>query len=247
MEDDEISRGARSHARVVCIAVLIVIAVAASIVAGAGRRVHHITVRRQLTSTRALDLAIRSADVSISPVSVGPSTVEARESWTGGRPPSGVVVGIHRDVELGSSCPSSQYFWPLGARCSVRYAVRVPGRTLGITMQTGDLTLSGIAGTLSATLQTGDLRASALRATAVTVHVGVGDAHISFSGRPASVGVQIGIGDASVLLPRGRYDIVARASVGDVRIGAGIVQDPTSARRIVVRSNVGDVHLDADG
>jgi hypothetical protein len=96
-------------------------------------------------------------------------------------------------------------------------------------------------------MQTGDLQASGLRSSRATVRLGVGDAHVAFARAPLSLRVVVGVGDASALLPPGRYAIDARASLGDVRIGSGIVEDPSSPRSIVVTSGVGDVHVDASG
>jgi hypothetical protein len=237
--------------RVVGTAALIAIAVGGSLVASAGRTAHHFTVRRELAHPRAVVVQVSAADVAIAGGRARSATVEARETWAGSQQPTGRigVTPARSYLLLGSKCADSQHLqlWRFGAHCSVRYTVHTPATNgLAVAMGTGDLTVTGIAGPFSDSTETGDLHASALRSLLVTVHVGVGDAHVSFSRPPSSVTLVVGVGDGSVLLPRGHYDIDARASVGDVRIGAGIVQDPTSLRKITVSSNVGDVHVDAD-
>jgi hypothetical protein len=243
-----VERATRS--RVTAITALVLIAVAASIVAGIGRRVHRATETRQIPSTRTLAISVRASDVVVSGVSGSVASVESRELWTGSDPPVGVLM-LGPVLRLRSTCPGSRpldLLWSFGARCSVRYIVRTPRqRAARIVIDEGDATLAGLAGPLSVTMQTGDLRASGLLSARATIRLGVGDAQIAFARAPSSLRVVVGVGDASALLPPGRYAIAARASVGDVRIGPGIVEDPSSPRTIVVTSGVGDVHVDARG
>lgn len=250
VEEAAIPRRLRPRRRVVYGAVLVAIVVVASIAAGAGQRVYHATVRRELAHPDAVLVRVSAADVTIVGARGAPAVAQAHETWTGARRPSGESSAGSSGFVLRSRCPSSLHLhlWRFGARCSVRYTLRTPAaKRLGVTMDVGELHVTGIAGAFSDRTGTGDLYASSLRSARTTIVVGVGEAHLSFSRRPTSVGVRIGVGDAFLELPRGRYDIDAGASVGEVRIGPGIVQDASSPRTIVVRSSVGDVHIDARG
>jgi hypothetical protein len=220
------------------------------VVADVGRRVHHADAVRALAHPRALSVQIAAADVTIVGGPGAGATVHAHESWSGSQRPSGTTAVRAARLLLSSRCPASPnlHLWRFGAFCSVRYQLRTPAATpLHVSMGTGELHVTGVSGAFSATTGAGDLYASALRSPRTTVHLDVGEAHLSFARTPSSVRVQIGVGDAYVVVPRGRYDIDARASVGEVRIGPGIVQDPSSRRTIVVDSSVGDVSVDARG
>jgi hypothetical protein len=239
-----------SRSRIPTILALVLIAMIGSVVARIGLRVHRAIETRQIPSGRTLAISVRASDVLVSGVSGSVASVESRELWTGSDPPSGVFT-LGSVLRLRSTCPGSRpldLLWSFGARCSVRYVVRSPRqRAAQIVIDEGDATLVDLAGRLSVTMQTGDLHASGLRSSRATVRLGVGDAHVAFARAPSSLRVVVGVGDASALLPPGRYAIDARASLGDVRIGSGIVEDPSSPRSIVVTSGVGDVHVDASG
>jgi hypothetical protein len=228
---------------------LVIVALAASIVAGIGRRVHHTNGRRSIPSTGRLTISVRAADIAVAGVDGNGASVELHETWTGSDRPAGAVT-VGSTLHLRGGCPGSRHLhlWSFGPRCSLRYVVRTPrGRATRIVARVGDATLTNLSGPLSATMQTGDLHASGIGSSRVTVRIGVGDAHLAFIRAPSALGVDVDVGDAQIVLPAGRYAIDARASLGDVRIGPGIVEDPSSPRKIVVTSTVGDVHVDASG
>lgn len=240
-----------SRSRVTAITALVIVALLGSIVAGIGRRVHHTSERVQLRSATRLTISVRAADFIVAGVEGNDSSVESRATWTGSdRPTSAVTVGSA--LLLWGGCPSSQHLhlqlWSFGARCSLRYLVRTPrGRATRIAAHVGDATLTNLTGPLTATMQTGDLHATGIGSSRVTVRIGVGDAQIAFVRPPVSLAIAVEVGDAHVVLPAGRYSIDARTSIGGVQIGHGIVDDPSSRRRIVVTSTVGDVHVNASG
>jgi hypothetical protein len=250
VQEDASAVGHGARARVVVLLALILVAVTASIFAAIGRRVYHSTERRQVANARTLTVSTRAADVSISGGPGSSATIESHEEWTGTRAPGQSSIALGPVITLDSRCPSSVHLhlWRFGAHCSVQYAVRMPLRSaLHVAVGSGDLELVRIAGALETTTQTGDLNASRIGSSRATIHVGVGDAQIDFARAPVSLHVQVGIGDAVVVLPPGRYAVDARTAVGNVLIGSGIVQDPSSRRTIFVRSDVGDVQVVAGG
>jgi hypothetical protein len=238
-----------SRSRVTAIIALVIVAVVGSVVAGIGRGVHHTTERRVIPSAGRLTISVRAADIAVAGVGGDDASVEQHETWTGSDRPAGAVT-VGSTLLLRGGCPGSRHLhlWSFGPRCSLHYLVRTPrGRSTRIVARVGDATLTNLTGPLSATMQTGDLHASGIGSSRVTVRIGVGDAHIAFIRGPASLAVDVDVGDAQIVLPAGRYAVVARASLGDVQIGHGIVEDPSSTRKIVVTSTVGDVHVDASG
>jgi hypothetical protein len=238
-----------SRSRVTAIIALVVVAVASSIVAGIGRRVHHTSERRVIPSAGRLTISVRAADIAIAGVGGNVASVELHETWTGSDRPAGAVT-VGSTVLLRGGCLGSRFLLlsSFGTRCSLRYLVRTPrGRATRLVARVGDATLTNLTGPLSATIETGDLHASGLGSSRVTVRIGVGDARIAFVRAPSSLAVDVDVGDAQIVVPAGRYAVVARASLGEVQIGHGIVEDPSSTRKIVVTSTVGDVHVDAAG
>ncbi|MEO9176085.1 MAG: DUF4097 family beta strand repeat-containing protein [Gaiellales bacterium] len=238
-----------SRSRVTAITALVIVALVGSIVAGIGRRVHHASDLVLLPPSGQLTISVRAADITVAGGASNDASVESRETWTGSaRPARAVTVGS--TLLLRGGCPGSHHLhlWSFGARCSLSYLVRTPrGRATRIVARVGDTTLTNLTGPLTATMQAGDLHATGIGSSRVTVRLGLGDAHIAFDRPPVSLGVTVDVGDAHVVLPAGRYAIDAHSSFGDVQIGHGIVEDPSSSRRIVVTSTVGDVHVDASG
>jgi hypothetical protein len=234
---------------VTVIMALVIVAVVGSIIAGVGRRVHHTSERRPIPAGGRLTISVRAAEIAIEGVGGNHASVELHETWTGSDRPAGAVT-VGSTVLLRGGCLGSRFLLlsSFGPRCSLRYLVRTPrGRATRLVARVGDATLTNLTGPLDATMQTGDLHASGLGSSRVTVRIGVGDAHVAFVRAPSSLGVDVDVGDARIVVPAGRYAIDARATLGEVQIGQGIVEDPASTHRITVTSTVGDVHVDASG
>jgi hypothetical protein len=238
------------RARLVAITALILVVVAGTAVAEAGRRVHHGTRSHRIAS--AVKIVSGTGDVDIATRALASQgIVTSRSTWTGSRTTSRIVVSPDLGmVHLLDLCGhwDNLHLWLFGARCDVGFHVVLPARgAADVTLGVGDLLVSSMGGRLTARTTIGDVTGANLSTTHASVSVGTGDVRLAFVVQPTTVKVSTGTGDVTVIVPPGHYQIRAGASVGDVTIGKGIEQDGDIRHLIDLSALVGDIRVASGG
>ncbi|MET8991160.1 DUF4097 family beta strand repeat-containing protein [Nonomuraea wenchangensis] len=167
--------------------------------------------------------------------------VTERLSWRKNKPETRHEV---RDgtLNLAYECPDTFGAGAIGVECEVSYRVEMPkGVRVEVGSDSGDLTLSGLAGEVRVRSDSGAIQADGLAGGKVTATSDSGDMTLEFTGQPDAVTTETDSGHTVVRVPAGPYRVEAKTDSGDKRITAA--NDASAPRSIKVSSDSGDLEV----
>jgi hypothetical protein len=130
-----------------------------------------------------------------------------------------------RTLRLGYACPAER-------DCGASYRIRLPaGTSVSVTLRTGPITLSGLAGPVTASTGTGTITATRLSSARVSLRTGTGTIIAGFTSRPASVQAAVRTGAISIGAPgTAAYNVNASASAFIINVNIGTSPDTITAQ-----------------
>lgn len=219
-----------------------------------------IPVQRALVvSGEKVAVAVGSGNVAATPGGSGRALVAGRVHYTLFRPRvRWETTATGPRLRLGSLCG-----WL--ANCTADLTLSVPpdlgadvssgsgnvsaqGLTGGAVLRSGsgNVRVERLSGALSLRSGSGNITGGPLASTQVQARDGSGNVELAFSGPPDSVTVTDGSGNITVVLPAGvAYDVVATSGSG--RTDIGVINDPSSPRRIDLHTGSGNVRVEPSG
>lgn len=192
---------------------------------------HSTRTFRVLSSVRSLALSAAASQVTISGSRHRAISVTERIRYAR-TPPAFSRSVTGRTLRLGYACPAERV-------CSVSYHIQIPRRTaVSVTLQTGSIMLSGLAGPVTARTGTGAISAAKLSGDTVRLSTGTGVITAGFAAPPASLQATTKHGAINIGVPGTvLYNVVARAVtyVINVNISASVPY------AITAQAGVGDI------
>jgi hypothetical protein len=185
-------------------------------------------------------------------------TVERRLRWNGSAP-SIQETWDGDTLTISVGCPK----WGIGRECGVDYFLDVPPSVaIEADVNSGDITLDGLAAAVRVTTSSGDVRVrgltgesldthsnsgdvtvDAVSVKTLTVKATSGDVKVTLAAAPTTVDASTTSGDVTVTVPRSdmRYKVQIATTSGDVSSDIG--NDDSGTGSISVRATSGDVRL----
>ena len=126
--------------------------------------------------------------------------------WYSQTPPSFSRSLTGGTLSLGYTCPA-------GRDCGVSYHIRVPRATaVSVTLRTGSITLSGLAGPVTASTGTGAISATGLSGDTVRLRTGTGEITVGFTSPPTTLQATTQLGEINIGVPGTvLYNVTVRA------------------------------------
>lgn len=188
---------------------------------------------------RQLTLTGHAGDVTLS-TGPGPITVSETIRYTDDKPVTSHTVNGGTALLNAEQC---QHVRPVNGTCQVDWEIHVPvGTNLNLTSSSGDLSLSGIAGTVFAKANAGDVDARDLTSKSVVAESSSGDVRLAFQQAPDQVSATTAAGDITVGVPGGTgYAVNAQSSTDRPTIT--VPNDPKSPHRIKAKTSSGSIDI----
>jgi hypothetical protein len=196
-------------------------------------------VRRSAVTYRVLSpvssLAL-SADVSLVTISGSQQrTVSVTEQIQYSQAPPSFSRSLRGGtLSLGYTCPAEP-------DCGVSYQIQVPRDTaVSVTLQTGSITLSRLAGPVTASTGTGAISATGLSGRTVRLRTGTGEITAGFTSPPATLQATAQTGAINIGVPgTGPYNVTARAFAYVVNVNIS----PSSPYAITAQAGTGVITI----
>lgn len=160
---------------------------------------------RVLSPVSSLALSADASQVTISGNQQRAISV-TEQIWYSQTPPSFSRSLTGGTLSLGYTCPAER-------ECGVSYHIQIPRDTaVSVTLQTGSITLSGLAGPVTASTGTGAIFATGLSSGTGRLRTGTGEITVGFSSPPALLQATTQVGAINIGVPGTvPYNVTARA------------------------------------
>jgi hypothetical protein len=167
---------------------------------------HSVETYRVLSPVRSLALSAAVSQVTITG-SQQRTTSVTEQIWYSQRLPSFSRSLAGGTLSLGYTCPAE-------ADCGVGYHIQVPRDTaVSVTLQSGSITLSGLAGPVTASTATGLISATGLSGDTVRLRTGSGEIIAGFTSPPTTLQATTQVGAINIGVPGTvLYNVTARAT-----------------------------------
>jgi hypothetical protein len=196
-------------------------------------------VRRSAVTYRVLSpvsSVALSADVSQVTISGGRQrTISVTEQMTYSQTPPSFSRSLARGtLSLGYTCLAER-------DCGASYHIQVPrGTAVSVTLQTGSITLSGLAGPVTASTGTGAISATGLSGDPVRLRTGTGEITAGFTSPPTALQATTRVGEINIGVPgTGPYNVTARAFTYVVNVNIS----PSSPYTITAQAGPGVITI----